>query len=131
MKKKTVIPQKKKRGPPATGKGAPIVVRMHPPMLAAVDGWIARQSQPFPTRPEAVRKLVDAALAGSGNKVMAAVAISDLKAVLDLLDAYSKREKRGARFKDDDQVAVDGFYAVRVANLRRALAATVRKDGEK
>jgi len=61
MKKQTVIPRKK-RGPPATGKGEPVVVRMHPPMLAGLDGWIARQKQPFPSRPEAVRRLVELGL---------------------------------------------------------------------
>jgi hypothetical protein len=49
----------KMRGPSATGKGEPVVVRMHPPiMLAGLDEWIAKQKQPFPTRREAVR-LVD------------------------------------------------------------------------
>lgn len=57
MKKKIVIPQKK-RGPPATGKGEPVVVRMHPPQLRALDAWIAQQAQPFPSRPEAVRQLI-------------------------------------------------------------------------
>jgi len=61
MKKKTVIPRKK-RGPPATGKGEPVVVRMHPPMLVVLDEWIAKQKQPFPSRPEAVRRLVEIAL---------------------------------------------------------------------
>jgi hypothetical protein len=61
MEKKTVIPQKR-RGPPATGKGEPVVVRMHPPMLAGLDEWIAAQKQPFPTRPEAVRRLVELGL---------------------------------------------------------------------
>lgn len=61
MKKKTVIPRKK-RGPPATGKGEPVVVRMHPPMLAGLDEWIAKQKQPFPSRPEAVRRLVELGL---------------------------------------------------------------------
>jgi hypothetical protein len=61
MKKQTVIPQKK-RGPPATGKGEPVVVRMHPPMLTELDDWIAKQNQPFPTRPEAIRRLVELGL---------------------------------------------------------------------
>lgn len=64
MKKKTVIPRKR-RGPPATGKGEPVVVRMHPPQLKALDDWIAQQAQPFPSRPEAVRRLVEI---GLGNK---------------------------------------------------------------
>jgi hypothetical protein len=61
MKKQTVIPRKK-RGPPATGKGEPVVVRMHAPMLAGLDEWIAKQKQPFPSRPEAVRRLVELGL---------------------------------------------------------------------
>jgi len=61
MKKQTVIPRKK-RGPPATGKGEPVVVRMHPPMLAGLDEWIAKQKQPFPSRPEAIRRLVEIGL---------------------------------------------------------------------
>jgi Arc/MetJ-type ribon-helix-helix transcriptional regulator len=61
MKKQTVIPRKK-RGPPATGKGEPVVVRMHPPILAGLDEWISKQKPPFPSRPEAVRRLVELGL---------------------------------------------------------------------
>jgi len=61
MKKQIVIPRKR-RGPPPTGKGEPVVVRMHPPMLAGLDEWIAKQKQPFPTRPEAIRRLVELGL---------------------------------------------------------------------
>jgi hypothetical protein len=64
MKKKTVIP-KKKHGKPATGKGEPVVVRMHPPQLKALDAWIAQQEPPFPSRPKAVRRLLELALANS------------------------------------------------------------------
>jgi Arc/MetJ-type ribon-helix-helix transcriptional regulator len=68
MKKKTVIPMKK-RGPPATGKGEPIAVRMHPPQLKALDAWIAQQEPPFPSRPEAVRRLLELALANSKKQL--------------------------------------------------------------
>jgi hypothetical protein len=44
------------------GKGEPIVVRMHPPALAVLDAWIAKQKQPYPSRPEAVRRLVELGL---------------------------------------------------------------------
>jgi hypothetical protein len=37
-------------------------VRMHPPMLVILDAWIGRQKPPFPTRPEAVRRLVELGL---------------------------------------------------------------------
>jgi hypothetical protein len=52
---------KGKRGRPPTGKGEPLLVRVRPFQLAALDAWIARQS-PKPTRAEAIRTLVDAGL---------------------------------------------------------------------
>jgi hypothetical protein len=67
MKKQTVIPRKK-RGPRPTGKGEPVVVRMHPPQIKALDAWIAQQPQPFPTRPEAVRQLLEIVLASNGKR---------------------------------------------------------------
>src|SRR4051812_46017335 len=57
MSQETVIP-KKRRGPLPTGKGEPIVVRTQPDLMAALDAWIARQPEPKPSRPEAVRRLV-------------------------------------------------------------------------
>ena len=60
MPRQSVIP-KKKRGPPPTGKGTPIMVRLQPPQLAALDQWIARQESAR-TRPEAIRHLMDLAL---------------------------------------------------------------------
>jgi hypothetical protein len=52
-----------KRGPPATGKGLLIGVRIRPSALKALDGWITRQGDE-PSRPEAIRRLVDQALVG-------------------------------------------------------------------
>jgi hypothetical protein len=54
----------KKRGPPATGKGEPILVRLQPAQLAALDAWIARQDAQL-SRPEAIRRLLEQALAVS------------------------------------------------------------------
>lgn len=53
----------KKRGPPATGKGKPILVRLQPAQLAALDAWIGRQDAQLLSRPEAIRRLVEQALA--------------------------------------------------------------------
>ena len=55
---------RKKRGPPPTGKGEPILVRLQPVPLAELDSWIARQHD-HPSRPEAIRRLVERALTGS------------------------------------------------------------------
>ncbi|MBY0382783.1 MAG: hypothetical protein K2W78_12800 [Xanthobacteraceae bacterium] len=60
MKKQTVISQKK-RGPAPTGKGEPQLVRMHDEQLAKVDLWREKQEDE-PSRPEAIRRLVDLGL---------------------------------------------------------------------
>jgi hypothetical protein len=63
MKRQSATPPKK-RGPPATGKGEPILVRLQPAQLAALDAWIARQDAQL-SRPEAIRRLLEQALAVS------------------------------------------------------------------
>jgi hypothetical protein len=56
MRRQSVI-SKKKRGPPATGKGTPIMVRLQPTDLSELDTWAAAQTEQL-TRPEAVRQLM-------------------------------------------------------------------------
>src|SRR5918994_318513 len=56
--------------PRSTGTGTTVGVRLLPSLLAELDGWIARQSGPRPSRAEAVRSLAIASLA-SGNAVPA------------------------------------------------------------
>ena len=51
----------KKRGRPATGTSPLIGVRMAAELTEAVDTWRAQQ-RPIPTRPEAIRQLVEQAL---------------------------------------------------------------------
>ena len=67
MRGQSVILQKtKKRRPSAPGKGEPILVRLQRTPLANLDHWIARQED-RPSRPEAIRRLVEQALAGSSS----------------------------------------------------------------
>jgi len=66
MARQSVI-SRKKRGPPPTGKGVPILVRLQPPLLADVDQWIAKQDIPF-SRPEAIRRLIESALAAKSKR---------------------------------------------------------------
>lgn len=40
-----------------------IGVRMLDPQLDAIDVWISKQKKPHPSRPEAIRRLVDIGLA--------------------------------------------------------------------
>jgi hypothetical protein len=60
MGKQTVL-AKKRRGPPPTGKGVQVVVRLQPDPLAALDRWAAKQPDE-PTRAEAIRRLVEIGL---------------------------------------------------------------------
>ena len=60
MARRSVVPQKKKRGAP--GKGTLIALRLAPGLLARVDRWAASQKDD-PSRPEAIRRLVELGLA--------------------------------------------------------------------
>jgi hypothetical protein len=72
---------RKKRGPPATGKGTLIGVRLQPDSLQLVDNWAAKQDDQ-PSRPEAIRRLIEMALTGHSSKISRIVALnaSDAKA---------------------------------------------------
>jgi len=50
----------KKRGRPATGQGEPVMVRLQPKTLSKLDAWIRKQAD-APTRPEAIRRLLEQA----------------------------------------------------------------------
>jgi len=65
MARQTLLSEKakKKRGPAPTGVGTLIGVRFSPPNLSALDAWIASQPEPRPSRPEAIRRLVERGLA--------------------------------------------------------------------
>lgn len=65
MKKQSVIAQKK-RGPKPTGKGTLLGVRLHPPLLAHIDKWIATNA-PGVSRPEAIRRILMKALGLKGE----------------------------------------------------------------
>jgi hypothetical protein len=74
MARQSVLSQKKKkkRGPPATGKGELIGVRLQPPQLAALDSWIDQQPEPKPSRPEAIRRLIESPLESRKPKTIGA-----------------------------------------------------------
>jgi hypothetical protein len=60
MKRQTVI-TKKRRGPPPTGKGTLVGVRLQPDLLGPIDAWAAAQEDE-PGRSEAIRRLVELGL---------------------------------------------------------------------
>lgn len=49
-------------GRPATGKGEPVLVRVQPDQLAAIEAWAEQQQPPLKSRPAAIRALIDKAL---------------------------------------------------------------------
>jgi hypothetical protein len=66
MGKQTVEPRKQ-RGPPTTGKGESLNVRLQPTEMAALDAWIAKQREEL-SRPEAIRRLVAAGLKAKAGR---------------------------------------------------------------
>jgi hypothetical protein len=59
------IGKKRGRGRPATD-ATPILVRMPPVVLEAIDAWIAK-AKDNATRPEAIRRLVELGLKAKGK----------------------------------------------------------------
>ena len=58
---------KKKRGPAPTGKGTLIGVRLQPEVLAKIDALRAQHS-PQPSRPEAIRQIIEATFKMMGDE---------------------------------------------------------------
>jgi len=59
----------KSRGrPKTTGTGELVGVRLQPDQLTALDAWIDRQPEPKPSRPDAMRKLLQKGLESSARK---------------------------------------------------------------
>jgi hypothetical protein len=55
----------KKRGRPSIGKGLQFNSSFRPELAEKIDAWISSQPDPKPSRPEAIRRLVEKALAES------------------------------------------------------------------
>jgi len=55
----------RKRGRPPVGATG-LHLRLPPDLLAALDAWIERCSEPRPSRPEAIRQILAGALGGHG-----------------------------------------------------------------
>jgi hypothetical protein len=61
---KSIVDTPKKRGrgrPPTGGRREGVMVRLDPSQFEALDGWSAKQ-KPKPSRPEAIRRLVELGL---------------------------------------------------------------------
>jgi hypothetical protein len=59
---KKTITTKKRRGPPPTGKGTLVGVRLQPAQLKALDAYVTKHG--LLTRPEAIREILLKVLGG-------------------------------------------------------------------
>jgi hypothetical protein len=57
--------KKRGRGRPTTGIGPAIGLRLYPELQTRIDAWTAKQPDPKPSLPEAIRRLVEKALDAS------------------------------------------------------------------
>lgn len=58
-------------GRPATGKGTSLNVRLQPGPLSMLDDWISTLPDPKPSRPEAIRRIVDGWFVSRVHEAMA------------------------------------------------------------
>ncbi|MGU3417755.1 hypothetical protein [Methylobacterium sp. D54C] len=58
----SIADSRKPRGRPPTGIGKAIGLRLYPKLEASLDAWIAEQPEPKPSRPEAIRRLLERTL---------------------------------------------------------------------
>jgi metal-responsive CopG/Arc/MetJ family transcriptional regulator len=66
MSTKRVLP-KRKRGRPATGRDPVSAIRLSPALRSAIENW-AKQQDDKPSRSEAIRQLVEFALAAKSKR---------------------------------------------------------------
>ena len=64
---KAISSTRKSRGRPSTGAES-VHLRILPEQLKAIDAWVAVQKEPVLTRPEAIRRLIDAGLAANPKR---------------------------------------------------------------
>jgi Arc/MetJ-type ribon-helix-helix transcriptional regulator len=67
MAKKSITVTPKKRGRPATGQDPVLTVRLPPTTRLAIENW-AKQQKDRPSRSEAIRRLIESALATKAKK---------------------------------------------------------------
>ncbi len=101
MARRSVTVRKKKRAAPPSGKGTPIGLCLEPATLARVDRWAASQ-QDDPSRPEAIRRLLELALgiaqrAGVRTKKAAQAAEMASEEIDRLGDVSATAEERQLR----------------------------------
>ena len=107
----------------------PVTVRVPPAQLAPLDAWIAAQPDPKPSRPEAIRKLLDGALAEGAQRSpfeqMVALYLAKPREEFTLGDKLALVEalvKEIASGDADRERAVRAIYALHFEPNRQAVA---------
>jgi hypothetical protein len=141
MTQETVV-TKKRRGPAPTGKGTQLGLRLQPPTLSQLDAWISAQPEPRPSRPEAVRLLLQRGLQPeqAGETLRAAYERLWREIIQDAQDPDKPEEERAveqamlaerlsdkdlAKFLEDAAVwRCEEVFKVRMKAARRGKART-------
>jgi Arc/MetJ-type ribon-helix-helix transcriptional regulator len=102
--KRSIAVVQKKRGRPATGQDPVTAIRLSPDLRERVDKWAARQGSP--SRSEAIRRLVEVALAGThapsqpskgSTRLAANLAAREIDQLVDKAATGEERDRRKRR----------------------------------
>jgi DNA-binding XRE family transcriptional regulator len=93
MPNKSITVKRKKRGRPATGQDPVLALRLSLGLRSDIESW-AKQQNDKPSRSEAIRRLIQGALAAP-NRPVPTVSIRQVKAARALL-AWSQEELAAA-----------------------------------
>lgn len=122
MSRQEKILEKKKLGRPAIGKGLQFNAMLRPEMAAAIDAWIARQPEPQPTRPEAIRRLVENGLASERPPVSDAALdreIAEQKSAIAEIPEYPEPSPEAALAVMDKALAENDLVALKNERAKR------------
>ena len=89
MTNQTLI-SKKRRGPAPTGVGSPQLVRMQPALVDKIQSWMINQPD-SPSRPEAIRRLVELGLMVKAPERPRSVATDQASRAIDAMDKDLQR----------------------------------------
>jgi hypothetical protein len=99
MKKSILSDIRNKRIGRPPVNAVPVLVRIPPAEMEPIDGWIKEQPKPKPSRPEAIRRLVELGLTKSASSERQRAALADLasKAIDSLTVGTADSDEKASR----------------------------------
>ena len=97
MAKASIPVTPKKRGRPATGQDPVLTVRVPPVTRLAIENW-AKQQKDRPSRSEAIRRLIEIALAAKPKRYPERISCETVRAALEVSGMRRPRAKRTKPF---------------------------------